>query len=114
MWTIIWIALGWMVLAVLMAWVWHRLRIIEYRKEYTEKEIWQDYVEGNLDETDEYNFSKTDSATFSGMDEAAKAMKEKLESILARDDPPEASPEDTVKGPSIEDVAAELVFGEET
>ena len=35
MWTIIWISLGWMALSVLMAWVWHRLRTVEYRAEYT-------------------------------------------------------------------------------
>ena len=35
MWTIIWIGLGWLALSVLMAWVWHRLRAVEYRMKYT-------------------------------------------------------------------------------
>ena len=45
-------------------------------------------------------------------DEAAKAMKEKLESIFSTDDPDEASPEDRENVTSITEIVAELVFGE--
>jgi len=46
-------------------------------------------------------------------DAAAKAMKEKLESIFSKDDPPEASPEDRTARPQIiGDIAYELVFGD--
>jgi len=45
-------------------------------------------------------------------DEAAKAMKEKLESIFSKDDPDEASPEDRTARPQIiGDIAYELAFG---
>ena len=45
-------------------------------------------------------------------DEAAKAMKEKLESIFSKYDPPEASPEDRTARPQIiGDIAYELAFG---
>ena len=46
-------------------------------------------------------------------DAAAKAMKEKLESIFSTDDPDEASPEDGTARPQIiRDIAAGLVFGD--
>jgi len=58
--------------------------------------------------------SKKDSETFAGMDGAAKATKEKLESIFSTDDPPEASPEDRTARPQIiGDIAYELAFGGE-
>ena len=58
--------------------------------------------------------SEKDSETFAGMDEAAKAMKEKLESIFSTDDPDEASPEDRTARPQIiGDIAYELAFGGE-
>ena len=45
-------------------------------------------------------------------DAAAKAMKEKLESIFSTDDPDEASPEDRTARPQIiGDIAYELAFG---
>ena len=97
MWTIIWIGLGWLALSVLMAWVWHRLRTAEYRAEYTEKEA--------------RIYGQTDTATFAGMDAAAKATKEKLESIFSKDDPDEAIPGDRRNLAIIRDIAAELVFG---
>ena len=46
-------------------------------------------------------------------DEAARAIKDKLESIFSTDDPPEASPEDRTARPQIiRDIAAGLVFGD--
>jgi len=45
-------------------------------------------------------------------DAAAKAVKEKLEAAFAKDDPPEASPEDRENVTSITEIVAELVFGE--
>jgi len=96
---ILWLALGWLALSLLMTWVWHRLRTSEYREEYTEKEV--------------RIYGQTDTATFAGMDGAAKATKEKLESIFSTDDPDEASPEDRTKRPQIiGDIAEELVFGD--
>ena len=99
MWTIIWIGLGWLALSVLMAWVWHRLRTAEYRAEYTEKEA--------------RIYGQTDTATFAGMDGAARATKEKLEAAFSKADQPEASPEDRSKRSQIiGDIAEELVFGD--
>jgi len=99
MWTIIWISLCWLALSVLMAWVWHRLRTAEYRAEYTEKEA--------------RIYGQTDTATFAGMDGAAKAMKEKLEAAFSGNDPPEAWPEDrSRRSQIIGDIAEELVFGD--
>jgi hypothetical protein len=47
-------------------------------------------------------------------DEAAKAIKDKLESIFSADDPDEASPEDGTARPQIiRDIAYELAFGGE-
>jgi hypothetical protein len=56
--------------------------------------------------------SEKDSETFAGMDEAAKAIKAKLESIFSKDDPDEASPEDRGNAKSVTEIAEELVFGE--
>ena len=98
MWTIIWIGLGWLALSVLMAWVWHRLRTAEYRAEYTEKEA--------------RIYGQTDTATFAGMDGAARATKEKLEAAFSKADQPEASPEDRENAKSIKEMADELVFGD--
>ena len=98
MWTIIWISLCWLALSVLMAWVWHRLRAVEYRAEYTEKEA--------------RIYGQADTATFAGMDAAAKAMKEKLEAAFSKADQPEASPEDRPeRSRIIGDIVKELVFG---
>ena len=83
MWTIIWIGLGWMALSVLMAWVWHRIRAVEYRMEYT------------LDERDEQ-----------------ERIREQLAAAFSKDGPPEAWPEDRSKRSRIiGDIAEELVFG---
>ena len=52
MWTIIWIiwiGLCWLALSVLMAWVWHRLRAVEYRAEYTLDERDKDWEEEKLE-----------------------------------------------------------------
>jgi hypothetical protein len=54
-------------------------------------------------------WDEADSATLTGMDESAKAMKEKLESILSKDDPDEASPEDRRTGREIAGIAAMIL-----
>ena len=95
MWTIIWIGLGGLALSVLMAWVWHRLRAVEYREEYTEKEA--------------RIYGQTDTATFAGMDAAAKAMKEKLEAAFSKADQPEACPGERRTGREIKDIADMIV-----
>jgi len=56
-------------------------------------------------------FDAADGATLAGMDDAMKAMKEKLESIFSKDDPDEAIPGDRRNLAIIRDIAAELVFG---
>jgi hypothetical protein len=115
MWTIIWIGLGWLALSVLMAWVWHRLRAVEYRAEYTLNERDKDWEEEKLELARRLLEGWTDSSTFTGMDEADKVtmddLVEGLARIFAKDDQPEASPEDREYAKSIKEMAAELVFG---
>jgi len=112
MWTIIWISLGWLALSVLMAWVWHRLRAVEYRAEYTLNERDKDWEEEKLELARRLLEGWTDSSTFTGMDEAAKAMKENVEAAFSKDGPPEAWPEDRSKRSRIiGDIVKELVFG---
>ena len=113
MWTIIWISLGWLAMSVLMAWVWHRIRAVEYREEYTEKEVQMDDGEAKYNR---FTCGETDSASFAGMDAADKAtmddLVEGLARIFAKDDLPEAWPEDRSKRSRIiGDIVKELVFG---
>jgi hypothetical protein len=57
-------------------------------------------------------YGQTDTATFAGMDAAAKATKEKLEAAFSKADQPEASPEDRPeRSRIIGDIVKELVFG---
>jgi len=84
MWTIIWLALGWLALSVLLAWVWHRLLTVEYRMKHTRNE----------------------------RDEQER-IREQLAAAFSKNDPPEASPEDRSKRSQIiGDIAEELVFGD--
>ena len=84
MWTIIWISLCWLALSVLMAWVWHRLRAVEYRMKHTRNE----------------------------RDEQER-IREQLAAAFSKDGPPEAWPEDRSKRSQIiGDIAEELVFGD--
>ena len=91
-------------MSVLAAGVWHRLRAVEYRMKYTLDERDKDWEEEKLELA---------RRLLEGWTDAAKAMKEKLESIFSTDDPDEAGPEDrTARSQIIGDIAEELVFGD--
>ena len=118
MWTIIWISLCWLALSVLMAWVWHRLRAVEYRAEYTLNERDKDWEEEKLELARRLLEGWTDRTTIGVMGAAEETMKdwslavrEQLEAAFSKDDQPEASPEDRENAMSIKEMAAELVFG---
>ena len=119
MWTIIWISLGWLALSVLMAWVWHRLRAVEYRMKYTLDERDKDWEEEKLELARRLLEGWTDRTTIGVMGAAEETMKdwslavrEQLEAAFSKDGPPEAWPEDRSKRSQIiGDIAEELVFG---